>query len=246
NTGDYDQHRMLVFGVDDNDDVWSAFPLLNDKDSQFEHYFDWDIAQGQDLLELPIGAQIPQAQLSVSSVPGAQTQLGESNSVSYQASVTNLGSIPIDGVQLTFSGTTGLSFSTVSGGSCANCVGNEWLVDVPQIAIGATQVVTVAGSTVADLTTIDTVSTTITLSSQTVSLAQEVVEHVVDITAPTGSFDQTPGDVVNGTQPIISGTADDGVGVGVSLVEVRVDGGAWQDAAGKNQWSASTAPGAGA
>jgi hypothetical protein len=51
---------------------------------------------------------------------------------------------------------------------------------------------------------------------------------------------------VNGTQPIISGAADDGVGVGVNLVEVRVDGGAWQDAAGKNYWSASTTPGAGA
>ena len=237
NTLNYDHHRMVAFGVNDADEVWASFPLLNDHDTTPEHYFEW-MNPTSDLLFLPDGARVPQAELTIDSIPGAQTWLGDSTTVSYIANATNIGYETISGAQLVFTGTTGMSYSAVAGGTCVSCAGSNWVVTLPDVALGASVMVTLTGATSADMSAINHVTTTVTLSQTATVATATQVSHAIDHVVPTGSFDQTPGSVINATERVVSGSADDS-GSGVALVEVSTDGTNWAAASGTTAWSAA-------
>ena len=76
--------------------------------------------------------------------------------------------------------------------------------------VGASVMVSVTGSTAADMSGIDHVTTTVTFS-QTVGVASVQSSHPIDHQAPTGALDQDPGNVVNATTRQVSGTAQDNI-----------------------------------
>jgi Bacterial Ig domain len=73
------------------------------------------------------------------------------------------------------------------------------------------------------------------------------INVTVDATAPTSTITSpTDGATLSGTTCLISGSADDGTGSGVTSVEVSTDGSTWSAASGTTSWSYNwtfTAPG---
>jgi hypothetical protein len=60
--------------------------------------------------------------------------------------------------------------------------------------------------------------------------------HVLDLEAPTVTIGRNPGGAIGTGTQRVSGTADDGLGAGVALVEVSTDGSIWQPATGTQSW----------
>ena len=239
------QHRMVAFATDDNGEVWSSFPIANGLDGNLEYYYDWNISEGIDLLELPVGAKLPYMLMELDSVQPPQIALGASSLITYFVTLENQEAASVDNSQLHLTGSTGLSFVGVDGATCNSCASSDdWLLDLPTLSPDAQQTVTVTAQLAPDLSGIEQVTTTAVLQAD-YPLRSESLSHVVDGDPPTVTLDTNPGNAIAAGLQTFTGTADDGSGIGVAAVEVRPAGGAWQTADGRLHWSFTTDPGAG-
>jgi len=239
NTGSYDNHRFMAYAVDDSGAVWTSFPTNNDLSGDFDYFYDWDITTGTDLLKLPKTSQLPFVEMVTVSEPPPQDTLSNNSLVEYLVTLTNLERRDADNVQILLEGTSGVNYQTVSGAVCSNCAANDyWLLDVPTIASGASQAITVTAQMDSDLGLlgVSAVTTTIQLTTEVPLLQQETVVHALDLAAPEVVVLANPGHALGAGLQSILGVAGDGMGTGVALVETSTDGSNWQTADGTQSW----------
>ncbi|MCP4542038.1 MAG: hypothetical protein GY832_33345 [Chloroflexi bacterium] len=248
-TDELGHHRLLAFAVDDAGDVWSAFPTANALDGNeqgyaFHYYYEWPIVtDGYDLLNQPVSAQEPYLTLGLDSLPPSQDTVSVDNIIQYVAALENVENEDATGVKLALSGSGGLTYLAAEGATCSTCpAGGDVLLDVPTIAGESTHVVTVTAQLASDLTGIDSVTTTMQLTTTMPIPGTEIsTSHVVDTDAPTVGVNVNPGGALgSGVQPF-TGFADDGFGTGVATVEISANGSDWQLATGTQSWSADLA-----
>ncbi|HSH05610.1 MAG TPA: Ig-like domain-containing protein [Anaerolineae bacterium] len=239
------QQRMIAFATDDAGQVWSSFPIANGLDGQFEYYYDWNISQPTDLLELPSGAQLPYVLMDLDSSQPPQMALGANSLITYFVTLDNQEAVDVVNGQLHLTGSAGLSFVNVSGATCVSCVGgSDWLLDLPILLSGGEQMVTVTAQLAADLSGIELVTTTAVLQTS-VPLRSVRLAHAVDGDPPTVALDTNPGKAIGTGLQTFTGTTDDGIGIGVATVEVRPAGGSWLVADGRRRWFFTADPGVG-
>ncbi len=238
NLEDADNHRMMAYAVDDNGEVWATFPRNNDLSGAFEHYFDWNITPNNgDLLKLPTNAQISDLTMVVESDPAESAPLTHSSIVTTVVRLVNSLETTADDVQLQLTGSNGVTYQSVEGATCTACLpASSILLDVADIVAGETAVVTITAQLDADLTGLETVTTTVELVSTTTNKASETTVHQLDLSPPEAGISQNPGGAISSTQPQISGFASDEPGIGVELVETSIDQTNWEDANGTEEW----------
>jgi hypothetical protein len=150
-------------------------------------------------------------------------------------------------VTLQLTATTGLSYQSVSGAALTtgSAGDGKWTLSVPTLDAGEAVEILVTSQLATDLSGVEAVTSTFTLSAGAVPLTGEsnnvaIVVHRVDGEPPTVTIDALPGSAIAAGEHNFTGTADDGIaGSGVARVEVSLDGTTWSDAVGTLSWSAS-------
>lgn len=271
NTAELASLSLIAFAVDDDGWVWSVFPTTNPLFSptgsthargrslegavisgvladQWFAVYEWGTLEGVDVPsdEQPQGASVG---MMLDSPQASQATWGPEDELAYVVDLTNLETHKVDSLQLAFIATTGLTYQTVSGATCADCTTSDnWLLDVPLLPAGASQRITVTGrlAPAATLMHLQNVTTAVTLNWDSTTLAQDTLSHLVDGRPPTVTVTMLPGQAIGVGLQTIYGTAGDGDGVGVASVQCREPGsGAWQTANGTLAWStAMTVPSA--
>ena len=238
-----DHHRMMAYATDDAGAVWSAFPRNNELSGAFEHFYEWNVSIGTDLLDLPTNAQLSDLAMEVSSDPSAANTLSHGDIVTMSVTLSDLFGNTTSGAQLHFVGSAGVNYQAVAGAMCNDCAAAaSWLVDVPSLAANATHTVTLTAQLDADLTGLETVSTTVTLLGAESDNAFELLTHLLDLDLPSAEILRSPGNVIRSTPLNIEGSADDGAGEGVELVEISFDEVSWEPAIGTASWTALITP----
>ncbi|MCP4285400.1 MAG: hypothetical protein GY792_13245, partial [Gammaproteobacteria bacterium] len=236
------QHRMLAFATDDSGEIWSSFPIANGLDGNFDYYYDWNISTGTDLLELPLGAQLPYVLLDLDSPQPPLEALGVNSEITYYISLDNQETETVTNTQLLLTVSSGLTFQSVDGAACIDCAsGDNWLLDTPDLLTDTQQIITVTAQLAANLSGIEQVTTTVALQTS-YPLRIERLSHYVDGDPPMVLLNTAPGNAVPVGLQTLTGTSDDGTGIGVEKVEVRSAGGSWQMADGTRHWSFTTSP----
>ena len=235
-----DTHRMMVYSLDNDLNVSSAFPTANTLDGMFQHFYEWANVQNDlDLLTLPTAAQQPAVELFLTADPETGGLVTSDDTMTYVAYLTSIESDPVTGLQLVITGTTGLTFQNVVGAAAFDCsAGTSCVITAPTIPAGSTVFVTATATTDSDLTGITGITTTAELQADlTLPASQVVLYHEVDITPPTVIIGANSGNAYGvGPQQVVGRVDDDG---GVSSVEVSVDGINWTPAEGVFFWKAT-------
>ncbi|MFZ0545430.1 MAG: cohesin domain-containing protein [Candidatus Promineifilaceae bacterium] len=240
-TLDFDHHRLFAFAENNNGDVWSAFPIINKLDGDFNYYYEWqNIVVGTDLLSLPASAQDPSLTFSAASTPPVQDTLTNGSAVDYVFEISNIDNRTSENVQVQLNGSAGVNYLSVSGATCNDCaLANSWLLDVPNLAPGESQTITVTAQLDNDLTGLEAVTTTVQVQTELPLPLVATLVHTLDLTPPSVTTSHHPGYAIGHGLQTFLGTADDNFGTGVEKVEVSLDGIIWQTATGTNSWSAA-------
>lgn len=235
---DFDHHRMFAYAIDDNDAVWSAFPILNKLDGNFIYYYEWIVNTGTDLLNRPVAAREPILSLNAAGLPPTQDTLSWGSPVQYVLEIANSGHYTSENVQLQLNGSAGVNYLAVSGATCNSCAASDnWLLGVPDIAAGQSHHITVTAQLDSDLTGLNEVSTTVQMLTDLILPQVGSLTHVLDLDRPSVIVLSNPAQMVGPGPQEFVGAADDGFGSGVALVEVSLDGINWQAATGTQSWS---------
>jgi hypothetical protein len=240
-TDSFASNRLMAFTLDDNGSVWSAFPTPNSLDGSFNYYYEWPITtNGWDLLNQPISAQEPFASLSFASQPTTADTVSTDESIQYLLTITNLEDEAADNLSVRLTASEGLSYQSVDGASCHDCAADDnWLLDIPTIDGNGTHVITLTAQLAADLTGISQVTTTGQLTTTLPVDSAVAMAHTIDTDAPTVTIHTNPGNALGIGLQTLTGSADDGLGAGVEIVEVSPDGSNWQVADGTQSWAAT-------
>jgi hypothetical protein len=141
-------------------------------------------------------------------------------------------------LRLALESSVGLSYQLLHGATCAECrAEGTWLLDLPPLAPGASQRISITAQLDSNLGNPADVVTTAKLLLGREVLDQAAVSQPVDGLAPTVQVNVPPDNVVGAGTQLVSGTADDADGSGIARVEVS-DGGPWQTASGTSPWTA--------
>ncbi|MEM7798767.1 MAG: hypothetical protein AAF633_06230 [Chloroflexota bacterium] len=239
-TDTFDSYRIMVYGLDNNLEVFSAFPTANTLDGNFQHFYEWaNVLQESDLLKLPVAARQPAVLLSIDSDPENGGQVTTADSVTLVANLTNIDTDVVDNLDLLLTATDGLTYQTVSGAASFDCsAGDSCTIRVPTIQVDGSTQVTITATTANDLINIEQITTTASLAADLPLPASNVfVRHGVDTTAPEVEISTNPGSAIGIGNQTVFGSADDEE-AGIALVEISLDGVNWTPASGTNFWSA--------
>ncbi len=241
--------NLLAFALDDEGEAWAAFPTTNtspDKDlcSDAFHWTDLgnisEPSQGQ--------PSIPDTQLIMKSPQAPQAAWCPGSTLQYVFTVENLETFGLDGLDMEFLADPGLSFLSVEGATCDNCLpGNDaWAVSLPTVETGS-HVITVTAQLDANLGALSSSGVTGNLVYSNTLLASGALQHHLDTISPTIHIASVPGQVIGNGLQGLSGVADDDGGSGLAQVQFSIDGGAtWQNATGLRNWQATFETPAGA
>ena len=244
--------HLLAVAVSDEGHVSSLFPTTNlaaafgAPPAAWQAAYVWNNAALNNCATIPQAGQptAPQVELTVSSAHDAARPLGVQSSVSYTIALENREAAPATGLQLALDA-TGLTYQA----GCALCSpgATHWEVDLPDLPGYGTYQVVITGTLDADLGTLTAVTSTVALKPSSAPgaapIAQERYSHGVDTIAPTVWLESTgiaPYPRVSALLGQASDTAAHTTGSGVAQVQVRLDGGAWQTAAGTERWVYTT------
>jgi VCBS repeat-containing protein len=219
--------RLLAFAVNDDDQVWAVFPTTNPLAAADWHdHYDWpNLAAAT---AAPNAGQPRGASVSLTAVsPQAPTAVwGPGDALQYEIKVTNgEAATTLSGLTLNFSASDGL---THQGGS---------VIVLGDLAPGQSQTVLLAGQIDSAITGIEQVTTAVALTLDGQLLQEASLSHGVDSEPPTVEVFPNPGLALAAGLQTFRGSADDGEGSGVGLVEVSGDGALWQAATGTQVWT---------
>ncbi|MCW5848657.1 MAG: DUF11 domain-containing protein, partial [Anaerolineae bacterium] len=236
--GSVSEARLVAFatGEGSNDNrPWAVFPTTNPVAGPWTAYYDWTnlCATFSPASNQPVAATVD---LSLSSPQDSNTAWGPSQTLNYVVSLTNKEDSALSGLTLSVATTTGLTYQSVTGGTCAGCPGTSLSVGPLSLAIGETKTVTVSGQlgNAAALSALQAVTTTVTLGGGAIGTAN--LHHRVDGQPPTVAFVFPETTVRSGAIEFL-GTSNDGAGSGVTSVQLRPFGGSFSPAAGTVFWS---------
>ena len=232
--------KLLAYALGTKGSPWSVFPTTNAPAGPWTDAYSWANPCGV----AAMGAAQPQTRgvtMGITSPQPPGVPLGAGSKVAYAITVRNVDPRPLSGLALALAGSSGLTYSGVSGCDACSLSGAGGTLSLPTIAVGASLTLTVSGSLAGTLTGIDSVTTTATLSAPDlggVTLARAALTHQVDSRPPIVGF--TPGQALRSGTVTITGSSSDGNGIGVSAVRVRLGkDGSWQAATGTQAWSAT-------
>ncbi len=225
--------KMLAFGVDDAGTPTSVFPTANAGAGPWTVNYAW-----ADLCNTTPSAGIPRARLATLALNSPESALapwGHDMDLHYVVTVNNPEADPLIGAQVQLLTTPGLGYQSLagSGGTCGSCPvgGTTWTLNVPPVPARGSAEFTVTGRLASVLTGIDAVTTTAHLSlpitPSGASVLEQVFSHRVDSRVPAAGV-MVPGGTIGLAGLEVFGDANDGDGIGVDFVEVRVNGGPWQ------------------
>ncbi|HSH04040.1 MAG TPA: LamG-like jellyroll fold domain-containing protein [Anaerolineae bacterium] len=241
NTATFNHYRLLAFATNDVGDIWTAFPTNNTLDGNFTQYYEWEIVGGDyntSLLSLPTASQLPFVDMNTTSNPPTQDTVSSDNIIEYVATLENVSERAANSLNLKLSASAGLSYQSVTGATCTACTATDsWTLSIPTLASGATHLITITAQLDSDLTGITTITNTMQLTTTLPLPVINVITHTVDIVAPQTTINTNPANVVATGLTELIGTADDGFGTGVALVEISADNNIWTPVTGTQEWS---------
>ncbi len=217
--------KMLAFAENNANQVWSVFPTTNSlAPAGWTDVFDWPDRCSTDPPNngQPRGLSVD---LAMTSAQPGKTAWGPGDPLNYQVTLTNREDETVTGLQLNLSATTGLTLS----GS---------VIAVPDIAPGQSHTANFSGvlGNAGALNGISTVTAMATLSQP--GSAPVSYTHRVDAVPPTLSIAYNSGQTIGTGTQTISGSAGDGTGSGVSVVQYSLDSGnSWQNATSSSSWA---------
>ncbi|MEJ2748009.1 MAG: Ig-like domain-containing protein [Anaerolineae bacterium] len=230
--------RLLAYAAADNGDIWRVFPTTNQLNGPWSDAYQWNpqttpnFSAGQ-----PTGTTVA---LQMDSPQPPDAFHGPDETLDLVFTLDNLEQRTVSGLQLDVNTTPDFSFTGVISGTCSTCNADNYVVDVPDLPPTSTLQITVTGQLAADLSAVTAVTHTVSFNSSPTQTAS--LRHLADGLPPEVDVNLTPGGVTFGgaitTTQTINGVANDNSGSGVALVEVRLNGGAWQPADGTTDWSA--------
>ena len=128
------------------------------------------------------------------------TAWGPGDTLTYTLDLSNLESdSSVNDLTVGLSASTGLTYQTVSGATCADCSsGDSWQLSVPALPAGGSQHITVTAelAPAATLGSLHNVTTTVTLEWNASTLAQGSLTHRVDGQPPSVAVEHLPGQVL--------------------------------------------------
>lgn len=243
--------KLFAFAVSDAGTPTSMFPTANAGNGPWSVNYAWS-----DRCNTDPTSGIPRARLAHLSLNSPQSALapwGHDNDLDYVVTVENPEADALIGAQVELSTTPGLGYRTLTGGgaTCGTCPvgGTTWTLDIPPMPAKASAVFTVTGRLASALTGIEAVTTTARLDLPITpnggSILERTFSHRVDSKPPTAGV-MLPAGTIGLAGLDLLGEANDGDGIGVDFVEVRVESGPWTPATGKALWSIPIVPPMGA
>jgi PKD repeat protein len=230
--------RLLAAAVTDEGDIWSVFPTTNPLAGPWIDSYAWDNL----CTAWPPNSGQPQTKyvtLDMRSPQGKQSLWGPGDTVQYELMITNgEADESLDALQLELTASEGLTFQSISGASCAACTpgATSWVIDLPTLAALGSQTIVIEAVLESSLS-VDEITTGARLLLGSAPLAERSHTNQADGQPPVVKMGSATTLQAN-TVASITGTASDGNGIGVQLVEVSLDGGStWQPATGRAQWS---------
>jgi hypothetical protein len=243
--------KLFAFAVNNDGSPSSVFPTVNPSTGPWTVNYSWANRCTTDPTDGVPRARL--ASLVLNSPESALAPWGHDMDLHYVVTVNNPEGSPLTGAQVQLATTAGLGYRTISGGggSCGSCPvgGTTWNLNVPSVPARASAQFTVTGRLASVLTGIDVVTTTAKLSLPVTpsgaSVLQQQFSHRVDSRVPASAV-TVPGGTIGLAGLDVFGNANDGDGIGVDFVEVRVNGGPWQVVAGTALWKKLVVPPLGA
>ncbi len=228
--------HMLAVAVDNQGEMWSAFPTSNSLTAAATAAYAWnDLATA-----LPPNAGQPVAHhvtLGIGTLLGSPSLVGPGSELGYLIQVSNQDNMPLSGAMMTLQAGEGMGFQEVFGAVCQNCPpgGTPWVVELPAVAAGQTQTVEVRAQLGQDLSGLNKTTATATINLTDGSSQRAAYTTAVDSEPPSVTIGG--GDTIRSGAQTIRGSARD-AGIGVDQVRWRLAGQAgWQAADGTRAWS---------
>ena len=235
--------NLLAFASSENGQTWSVFPTTDPLAGEWKDYYHWD--------DLCAAAAVPnQGQpqsisldLVVTSPQQSNAPLSPAASVTYNLAFTNREHRTLSGMRLAAGATAGLTFQSQSGAqSCPACNSGSgtWELLLPDLNSTQSYTITLVGKldTADNLTTIEQVTAAFNIQLGAIQAAQGSSSHKVDAQPPTLEVFYKQSQSVSTGRGTISGSATDGAGSGVALVQWRPAGSyLWNTAAGAGIWN---------
>ncbi len=226
---------------------WAVFPTTNPLvEEAIGRTFVWPVpGLLSDLSHLNQGQPTARTlEMDVSSPQSGGIAWCAGSNIDYEILLTNPEDREFAGVTLILTATDGLTYQSVSGATLAGGAPGDsnWTLDVDTLAAEASVEVVVHAHTAAGLSGLSEVASDIGLSGGATELTPGsptlmTLSHLVDGQAPTVSIDALGGSAILAGENIFTGLASDGVGSGVTSVEVSLDGTNWTPAVGTLAWS---------
>lgn len=161
----------------------------------------------------------------------------------YVFPVQNLEAVPMAGLHLSVTASAGLTWQGLEGATCLTCLPGmpTWQVPLDPIPASGSSSVTLTARLDASLANLSAVTVTAELAGVGVVFAggqpQMSIPQRVDGQLPTASIFTGTGTLLREGEQIIYGMAEDRLGSGVNMVQVRAMGGDWATAIGTVVWS---------
>jgi hypothetical protein len=243
--------KLFAFALNSEGEPTSVLPTVNATNGPWAVNYAWgDRCNTDPTSGIPVSRL---ATLQLNSPESALAPWGHDMDLRYVVTVDNPEASPLVGATVQLATTPGLGYRTLAGsaGSCGSCPvgGTTWNLNLASVPARSSATFTVTGRLAAVLTGIDVVTTTARLALPVTpsgaSVLAGVFSHRVDSRVPAAGV-QVPGGTIGLAGKEVFGDANDGTGIGVDFVEVRVNGGPWQLATGTVLWSKLVVPPVGA
>lgn len=224
---------LIVFVLDDEGNPFSVFPTTNPLTGDWSDLYLWDDL-GNTITKTFESLTGQTVAGSLSSPQSPHGVWGAGDEIDYVVNMTNREEITLTHLSLTFFASPGIEYESGEGAALSG----PWNFAVPDLAPGSHQVVTVTTRLADDLCDLpigDHVGVYVILSSLPPLLLS--LNHNIDCEAPT--ITMTAPSELDCTGAAVYGSASDGDGAGVALVEYRTAGSsAWLPASGTLFWEA--------
>ncbi|MBN1318594.1 MAG: DUF11 domain-containing protein [Anaerolineales bacterium] len=224
---------LIVFVLDDEGNPFSVFPTTNRLNGMWSDAYLWDDLEDNfsPMSESSTGLTIV-AELSSPQSPHGIW--GPGNEIEYVVKMTSREEITLTGKSLLFNVGTGIDYQSVDGA----ILSDSWNFALPELGPGIQHVVTVTTQLIDELCELvagDQVSVSVTLDSSPPVLMD--ISHNIDCEPPTITMNASS--ELDCSSAAIYGSASDGGGSGVAIVEYRTAGSfVWLPANGTLFWEA--------
>jgi hypothetical protein len=222
--------QLIAFALDDEGEPWSVFPTTNPLFGDWADLYLW---RPGTTITPTLGQMVGTSVLmALDSLQAPQAAWCANSDLQYVTELRNQELYTVAGLQLMFDVSPGLDYQSVEGA----ILSGDWQFDVPELPPGAEHPITITGKLASDVCNlVGSTSVSVSVSLPIISpLAQLDLSHRLDCEPPTVTVTTDPEKAI---RPVY-GSATDGDGSGVAVVEYQVNDGDWHTASGTLFWAA--------